>query len=288
MTTAILVVSFTSTEMESSTSDEMRALMEQEIVFLHVGGASPERVLAAVEGWLSAMPAVLAKHPATQLGRDMAEPDEIACADLLRSSDAQDAKGFTAYLTGATSPFAWMHKPPILVPYEPFTPAQESWRFSLYEHVNEQAVQDWFEHRFERLGRWPRPVQRAYFLNMARCILAGKGFEVFLQDAPLQEVKGLFDAFEAAGCERLLLRMREGLARTLIQGSAELLHAEDGADRKIEFLLERHDEPEVSRDDPPSWHEIDFGEEGVFALIQQELEGAMDAFAKERREVLGG
>jgi hypothetical protein len=141
--------------------------------------------------------------------------------------------------------------------------------------LREQALAGGFESRFDRLAVWPAAPRTIYFLDLANAMLGGNGFEVYLAQQCFEDVLGVLEALEDAGCERLALRMRQGIALSAEEGGSEfLVEVDDG-------WLEDNGRP-LPAGEGRAWERIDSLEEGgTWWLVKHELQPAIERYVRE-------
>jgi len=139
------------------------------------------------------------------------------------------------------------------------------------DRVRAQAHAHGFEERFAVLADWGDAPRTVYFLDVGGAMLGGNGLETFLDQSDPDDVVGVLEALDAAGCERLARRYREGLGLIAAHG-AQLLDVIN-----LDWLEREKIEP------PPaaleSWRAIDSWEaDGTWTLVKQELAPASERF----------
>lgn len=180
---------------------------------------------------------------------------------------------------------AWTTPTALFVP--PFRPldaavvgAAEDLVPAITDALREQALASGFEARFERLATWPAIPRTIYFLDLAYAMLGGNGFEVYLAQQCFEDVQGVLDALEEAGCERMALRMRQGIALAAEEGGSEFLVEVD------EDWLEDHGEP-LPDGEGRAWERIDSHEPGgTWWLVEHELQPALERYVREHLGVV--
>lgn len=151
--------------------------------------------------------------------------------------------------------------------------------YAIYDRLAAQAHVD-FAERFARLDVWPAAARTLYFLVIAHSQLGGKGFEVYLAQAPYEEILGVLDALDTGGVERLAERMRQGIAVCAEEGGAEFLDEVD--DDWLESTCRS-----IPQGEDRVWGHIDSHDEGgTWWLVREELAPAMERYASEHRAEL--
>jgi hypothetical protein len=146
---------------------------------------------------------------------------------------------------------------------------------SITEALRTQAIASGFDTRFERLALWPTIPRTIYFLDLAYAMLGGNGFEVFLAQQCFEDVVGVLEALEESDCERLALRMRQGIELCFEDGGAEFLVEVD------EDWLESNGRP-MPDGDERDWERIDSHEPGgTWWLVDHELQPALEQYVRE-------
>lgn len=140
----------------------------------------------------------------------------------------------------------------------------EAQRWDVYDQLAKQAHDTGFEARFDRIYVWPEAPRTLYYLFLIDGVVGGSGFEVFLGQAQMDEILGALDALEAAGCPRLLERLRQGLGLAWSEGAEFVAQAdEDWIDDEALPVPEGEGRP---------WSRIDSHEEGgSYWLLRHEL-----------------
>ncbi len=145
---------------------------------------------------------------------------------------------------------------------------------TITDALRSQALAGGFDARFDRLANWPLAPRTVYFLDLAHAMLGGQGFEVYLAQQDFEDILGVLEALDTAGCDRLALRMRQGIALCAEQGGAEFLVQVD------EEWLEDEGRP-FAEGESPSWSSIDSHEPGgTWWLVEHELAPALDTYVR--------
>lgn len=135
--------------------------------------------------------------------------------------------------------------------------------FDVHDALSEQAHDTGFDARFDRLDLWPAAPRTLYFLVTAES-LGGNGFESFLGQAPFEEILGVRNALEAAGCTGLVERLRQGLSLAWEAGAEFTMQTD-------EDWIEQEGLPVPEGEERP-WARIDGHEEGrTYYLVRHEL-----------------
>lgn len=154
--------------------------------------------------------------------------------------------------------------------------------WTVYDRLVEQAHGAGFDLRFDRLATWPDAPRRLYYLVLAQGQLGGRGLEVFLAQAPFEEVTGILDALDAAGCPRLAERLRQGITLCGAEGGSEL-----------ELMVDPEWFEEVGLPVPEgegrAWSRLDSWDPGgTWWLVREELEPAIAQYLEAHRGALTG
>lgn len=135
--------------------------------------------------------------------------------------------------------------------------------FLVADALSEQAHDTSFDARFDRLDLWPAAPRTLYYLMSAEA-LGGNGLESFLGQAQFEEILGVRDALEAAGCTGLVERLRQGLCLAWSEGAEFTVQTD-------EDWIERESLPVPHGQERP-WARIDGHQEGrTYWLVQHEL-----------------
>lgn len=250
---------------------------EQSVVLLAAHAETTVRGVAAIEGLLRALPALIVRHPSVRLGSDgVIFPEEFFCSDLLSRTDATTAEAISAFLLSPDSPFSWARRASLDPAYRPLiTDGLSDWKAALYQHLNREASGIGFEWRHALLPRWPHAVQTAYFGAVADAMLGGGGFEVYLEQAASEDVRGIVRAFTTLGAQRLAALSRIAIAKMLEQGSAECIATDD-----TDWMEELAEDVAF----PDSWREIDHHDDGgTWSLLKDELTPLLESWFERHR-----
>jgi len=253
---------------------------EQSVVLLAAHPDLSARGIAALEGLGRALPGLIARHPAVRLGSGgVIFPEEFFCPDLLSRTGASTPEAISAYLLGLESPFSWARRASLEPAYRPLvSDGNGDWKAALYGHLHSEASSIGFEWRHALLPRWPEAVQQAYFGMVAHSRVGGGGFEVYLEQAESEDVRGIVLAFTALGAQRLLGLCRMAIAKMLEQGSAECISTGD-----IEWMESFAEDVAY----PDVWSEIDHHSDGgSWSLLEKELMPALEAHFERYRPIL--
>lgn len=253
---------------------------EQSVVLLAAHAELSRRGVAAIEGLGRALPALIVRHPAVRLASgSVVFPEEFFCPELLAHTSAATPEAISAFLLGPESPFAWARRASLEPAYRPLRKGGTGdWQAELYQHLNREASGIGFEWRHVLLPRWPEVVQTAYFGVVADAMLGGGGFEVYLEQAASEDVRGIVQAFSALGARRLETLSRLAIAKLLEQGSAECISTGD-----VDWMAELAEDVVF----PDSWSEIDHhGDGGSFTLRKSELRPLLEAHCERHRAEL--
>lgn len=160
------------------------------------------------------------------------------------------------------TPFLLLARPYAPVP-RPLGVEVDEAIFRVYDALSEQAHDTGFDARFDRLDVWPAAPRTLYYLVTAEA-LGGNGLESFLGQAPFEEILGVRDALEAAGCTALTERLRQGLSLAWSEGAEFTMQTD-------EDWIESEGLPVPDGDERP-WERIDGHEEGrTYWLVGHEL-----------------
>ncbi len=159
-----------------------------------------------------------------------------------------------------------------------YEPDARLWHSAVVNAIHEQALERGFASRYEAIEDWPVAAFTAYFLWLAAAMLGGNGLEVFLSQAPVEDVVGVLEALETARCDQLAQRYREALGLAHSERAAEFLLSVD------EDWLEEH----MATPEPgATWSSIDHWEPGgTYSLIKHELQAASFAYVRAHAERL--
>lgn len=133
--------------------------------------------------------------------------------------------------------------------------------------IRAQAHAGGFEARFERMADWPVAPRTVYFLDLALAMIGGGGCEVFLGQNDVEEVVGVLEAADEAGCARFAEVYRRALGLAARRGCGELLQFVDE-----EWLEDELIEPDADLD----WRDIDRHDDGgTWSLLETEVRPAL-------------
>lgn len=188
-------------------------------------------------------------------------------------------------LAACTTPSALFVPPfrPLVRPVAAGDPgALETWLPAITDGLREQALTEGYDQRFERLALWPTVPRTVYFLDLAYAMLGGNGLEVFLAQACFEDVVGVLAALEEADCERLALRMRQGIGLAAAEGGSEFMMEVD-EDWPVE-----HGRP-LPQGEGRDWERIDsHAPGGTWWLVDEELAPALARYVVAHLDALVG
>lgn len=149
----------------------------------------------------------------------------------------------------------------------PYRPVGRGAGVDLADAIRAQAHEGGFEARFERMGDWPVAPRTVYFLDLALAMIGGGGCEVFLGQNDVEEVIGVLEAADEAGCSRFAEVYRRALGLAARRGSGEFLAFVDEDWLEGELI-----EP----DDDLGWRDLDHHDDGgTWSLLETEVRPAL-------------